>query len=158
MRLICGSENAYVIRYLRCLRRGEYHLNNKGFFHKLLFWYFKFRLTKQELKYNIRIGFNTVGYGLCIPHLIGGVIINCKSLGNYCSVSSGVVIGNKHTNNELATIGDNVNISVGSKIIGNVIIGNNAIIAPNAVVVKDVPANTIVGGVPAKIIKLIDPN
>ena len=42
----------------------------------------------------------------------------------------------------------------GAKAFGKIIIGNNVFVAPNAVVVKDVPDNTIVGGVPAKIIKI----
>lgn len=52
------------------------------------------------------------------------------------------------------TIGDNVEITVGAKVIGKVSVGDNVIIAPNSVVVKDVPSNTIVSGVPAKIIKI----
>lgn len=42
--------------------------------------------------------------------------------------------------------------------IGKVRIGNNVVVAPNAVVVKDIPDNAIVGGVPAQIIKMIDQN
>lgn len=57
--------------------------------------------------------------------------------------------------NDYPTIGDNVTIYAGAKILGNVTVGDNSIIAANAVVVKDVPANVIVGGVPAKIIKQI---
>lgn len=45
-------------------------------------------------------------------------------------------------------------IAVGAKVIGNVHVGNNVVIAPNSVVVKDVPANAIVSGIPAKIIKM----
>lgn len=50
------------------------------------------------------------------------------------------------------TIGNNVFIACGAKIIGNVKIGNNVIIGANAVVTKDIPDNAIVGGVPAKIL------
>lgn len=45
-------------------------------------------------------------------------------------------------------------IAVGAKVIGDVNVGDNAVIAPNTVVVKDVPTNAIVSGVPAKIIKM----
>lgn len=44
-------------------------------------------------------------------------------------------------------------IALGAKIIGKVSIGNNVIIAPNSVVVKDIPDNCVVSGIPAKIIK-----
>ena len=53
----------------------------------------------------------------------------------------------------MATIGDHVSLLIGSKVIGKVTIGNNVVIAPNSVVIKDVPDNCIVSGVPAKIIK-----
>ena len=45
-------------------------------------------------------------------------------------------------------------MTIGSKIIGKVIIGDNVVIAPNSVVIKDVPDNCIVSGVPAKVIKM----
>lgn len=54
----------------------------------------------------------------------------------------------------MAVIGNNVDMTIGCKIIGGVTIGDNDIIAPNSVVVKDVPDNAIVSGVPAKIIKI----
>lgn len=56
--------------------------------------------------------------------------------------------------NEVPTVGDNVFISLGAKVIGKVRIGNNVTIAPNAVVTKDVPDNAVVGGIPAKIIRM----
>lgn len=53
-------------------------------------------------------------------------------------------------------IGNNVGFGPGVKVLGKVTIGDNCFIAANAVVVKDMPANAIVGGVPAKIIKMIE--
>ena len=63
------------------------------------------------------------------------------------------MVGTKQTFDNVPTIGDNVEMTVGAKIIGKVSIGNNVVIAPNSVVVKDVPDNCVVSGVPAKIIK-----
>lgn len=54
----------------------------------------------------------------------------------------------------MAIIGDNVDLTIGCKVIGGVHIGNNVIVAPNSVVVKDVPNNAIVSGIPAKILKI----
>lgn len=68
-------------------------------------------------------------------------------------MSAGVILGKKGTNENRPYIGDNVNFSIGSKAIGKVTIGNNVIVAPNSVVIKDVPDNCIVSGVPAVIIK-----
>ena len=73
-------------------------------------------------------------------------------MGDFCSVSSGVVIGNKGSQDNRAIIGNNVELTIGSKIIGKVVIGNNVIVAPNSVVIKDVPDNAIVSGIPAKLI------
>ena len=150
VKLLYGNVNACVYRYLKTLRKYEYY-NNIGSI--LRFWY-RFYNRRLGLKYNLAIPINVVGYGLYIPHLEGGVIVNCKSIGNNCKINSGVVVGIKHNNSQIAEIGDNVELAVGSKVIGKIKIGNNVVVAPNAVVVKDVPDNAIVGGVPAKIIKM----
>lgn len=66
-----------------------------------------------------------------------------------------VIVGDCMVDNtQIAEIGDNVELAVGCKVIGRIKIGNNVTVAPNAVVVKDVPNNAIVGGVPATIIKI----
>ena len=90
---------------------------------------------------------------VCHISLGGGIIINCNSMGNYCGANVGVVIGNNHTWDERPTIGDHVGFSIGSKAYGNIHIGSHVTIAPNSVVIKDVPDNSVVSGVPAKIIK-----
>lgn len=79
--------------------------------------------------------------------------MNSNKIGRNFSVSSGCVVGNKDGNENVATIGDNVTMTIGSKIIGKIQVGGNVIIAPNSVVVKDVPANSVVSGIPAKVIK-----
>lgn len=84
---------------------------------------------------------------------LGGVIINAKSVGRNCIISSGCVIGNKGLNDDKPTLGDNVEVCIGAKVIGDVVIGNNVIIAPNSVVVKNVNDGDVVSGVPAKSIK-----
>jgi len=73
-------------------------------------------------------------------------------MGCYCGCNAGVVIGNNHKWNERPIIGDYVGFSIGSKAYGNIHIGNNVIVAPNSVVIKDIPDNCVVSGVPAKII------
>lgn len=83
----------------------------------------------------------------------GGILINAKKVGNYCGFNAGTLVGNKDSQENTATIGDYVALGPGAKIIGRVFIGDNVFIAANAVVVKDVPSNCVVGGVPAKVIK-----
>ena len=81
------------------------------------------------------------------------VIHSRAVIGKNCMIGQNVTIGGKSGWYEVPVIGDNVEISAGARIIGPVRIGNNVIIGANAVVVKDVPDNCIVAGVPAKIIK-----
>lgn len=69
------------------------------------------------------------------------------------TIYPGVEIGTKYPGGECPIIGDNVFIGAGAKIFGKIKIGNNVTIAANAVVVKDIPDNAIVGGVPAQILK-----
>lgn len=91
-----------------------------------------------------------------LPHWAGGIIIhNNAIIGENCEIMQGVTIGNNalKSRNDVATIGDNVTLCAGCKVIGNVKIGNNVIVGANTVVVKDIPDNVIVAGVPAKIIK-----
>ena len=71
-------------------------------------------------------------------------------------IGQGVTIGRQLDPEGVPVIGNNVYISAGSRILGNIKIGNNVIIGANSVVIKDVPDNSIVAGVPAKIIKTID--
>lgn len=159
VRLFIGSESAHVYKYLKVLRHCEYHHNNMGYvYHKILYGYYKVRLHRLGFKYNIRIPINVCGYGLTIFHLAGGggCLVNAKKVGNYVKLQTGVLFGNtNHSEAEKPIIGNNVGFGPGAKVLGNVIIGDNCFVAANAVVVKDMPANVVVGGVPAKIIKYI---
>lgn len=54
------------------------------------------------------------------------------------------------------TIGDDVYISAGARLLGDITVGDNVIIGANSVVISDVPSNSIVAGVPARVIRTID--
>lgn len=150
VKLFYGNINSRAFRYLKSLRKYEYSINTHGL---LLFWH-RFYNRRLGAKYNIAITPNTVGYGIKLPHLEQGVIINCASMGNHCIVNSGVVLGHKGPgmNVKKPIVGNNVNFCVGCKIIGDIFIGDNVLVAPNSVVVKDVPANSVVVGIPARVI------
>ena len=94
---------------------------------------------------------DNIGEGLFIQHGystgIGG-----HSIGKNCWINQLVVIGYSDKG-KAPTIGDNVHIATGAKVLGDITIGDNSIIGANAVVVKDVPPNCTVVGVPAYIIK-----
>ena len=74
-------------------------------------------------------------------------------MGNYCSANVNVLVGNNKTLDDRPIIGDYVRLTTGCKVYGGITIGNHVIVAPNSVVVKDVPDNCVVSGIPAKIIK-----
>lgn len=108
-------------------------------------------VTPQPL---LSITVESLGKGCFIQHgfstRIGG-----KKIGDNFWVNQNVTIGYSNAT-DCPTIGDNVRVTTGAVVIGAITIGDNAIIGANAVVVKDVPANAVVGGVPAKLIKYID--
>lgn len=156
LRLIAGSDSAHVYRYLKCLRYCEFHLNNKGLFHALLYKFYKIKLHRLGFRYNIRIPENVCGYGVTLYHLAGGggCLVNAKSIGNNCKLQTGVLIGNSHhSEDEKPIIGNNVSFGPGAKVLGKVVIGDNSVIGANAVVTKDIPANSFCVGIPAKVIK-----
>lgn len=154
--LILSNNNAHVYRYLKVLRNCEYHYNNSGVYHKILAAYYRIRKGSLGLKYHIDIPLNVAGYGLRLLHTnSGGVVLNASKIGNYCSFNCGILLGQKGPT-EKPVIGDHVFFTPGAKAIGGITIGNHVVVAQNAVVVKDVPDYSIVGGVPAKIIRKIE--
>lgn len=118
----------------------------------IVYFFFK-RLT--EILTGIEIAHNAdIGRGLFIGHL-GGVIIGHSSvIGKNASFHEGVTIGGggRREKHGSPVIGNNVYFGAGAKVIGKIKVGNNVMIGANAVVVKDVPDNAVVGGVPAKVI------
>ena len=92
-----------------------------------------------------------IGPGLFIQHGYS-TDINAD-IGKDCWINQQVIIGYRDETERRPTIGNNVKVFAGAKVLGNITIGDNVMIGANAVVVKDVPANCVVGGVPAYIIK-----
>jgi len=94
----------------------------------------------------------TVGRRLLIEHF-GGIIISGDTvLGDDVVIRNGVTIGLKRTGERGApVIGNRVDIGAGAKILGAVRIGDDVVIGANAVVITDVPPNSLAVGVPARI-------
>lgn len=92
-----------------------------------------------------------IGGGLFIQHGFATVIAASK-IGKHCFINQQVTIG--YIGNNAPIIEDNVTITCGAKVLGNIKIGNNVVIGANSVVVKNVPSNATVVGVPGKVIKL----
>jgi serine O-acetyltransferase len=108
------------------------------------------RRTGCEIYYSTKIG-----EGFNIQHGFGIVIGPRYNIGTNFFIHQGVTLGQKNINspNENITIGNNVAIYAGAKILGNINIGDNAKIGANAVIIKDVEENSTYAGVPAKRIR-----
>ena len=155
--LACRHNGAMAFHYLKSLRKYEYAINcykKYGFLGRLIILYRKIQNRRLGYKYAISIHPNTVGYGLALPHTaMGGVVINCKSMGNYCTVNTGCLLGKKNKDQSTTPIvGDHVNMNPGCCIIGEITVGNHVVVAPHAVITKNVPDYAVVAGVPGKIL------
>jgi serine O-acetyltransferase len=94
----------------------------------------------------------TVGRNFVIDHFGGIIVSGFAKFGDNCRIRTGVVVGLRRLDEIAApVIGDNVDIGAGAKLLGPIHIGNNTIIGANAVVLCDVPDNSIAVGVPAVI-------
>ena len=145
-----GRPARKIAKYLSHLRYMEYYdyKNNKILY--AFHYFFEIRLS---YKLGFQIPPHTTGPGLKIYHYGGSIIINSKArIGKNCTLHQGVIIGATSKGNPV--IGDNVTIFSGSKITGKIYIGNNCIIAPNAVVTKSANAGSILAGIPARVIKM----
>jgi serine O-acetyltransferase len=112
------------------------------------FWILSQILTGIELPCE-----TVLGRRFRIDHFGGIVISGDAVFGEDCVIRNGVTVGLKNTGQSGSPIiGDRVDIGAGAKILGPIRIGNDVAIGANAVVLSDVPANSIAVGVPARII------
>jgi serine O-acetyltransferase len=111
-----------------------------------------FLLFNSIIPYTAEIGEESkFGYGGI------GVVIHSKAkIGKRVLIGQGVTIGRSLDPMGVPTIGNNVYISAGAKIIGDIKIGDNVIIGANSVVNKDIPSNSICAGVPCKVIRTVN--
>lgn len=121
---------------------------------KFIYLWYLHKLRRLSRITGFQIPPNTIGPGLTIWHW-GSLVVNGNArIGDNCTIRPDVVIGYKDRTGPAPIIGNNVTINSGSRIIGNgIVVGDNVIIAPGAVVTKSIPSNSVVAGVPAKVIK-----
>lgn len=150
---ILHNEVWYIFHYIRHLRFVEYYKDKN----KILFLWHFYRYKRLGFKLRFTIYPGTVGPGFRIYHAGDFVHIGPNvRIGKNCTLLPGVVFGNKteKADDSPVVVGDDCYFGLGAKIFGNITIGNNVTVGAMSVVTHDIPDNAIVGGIPARIIKV----
>jgi serine O-acetyltransferase len=121
-------------------------------------WFVAARVVSQLARFLTGIEIHpgaTIGRRLFIDHGMGVVIGETAELGDDVLLYQGVTLGG--TGNECGkrhpTLGDNVVVGAGAKVLGNIVLGDNVRVGASSVVVHSVPPNSTVVGIPARITK-----
>ncbi len=138
-------------------------------FHAILFYKLSHKLYKMKLYFLARFisqlarfltGIEihpgaTIGRGLFIDHGSGVVIGETAVIGDNCTIYQGVTLGGtgKDVGKRHPTLGNNVMVGAGAKVLGPFKVGDNSKIAAGAVVLDEIPENSTAVGIPARVIK-----
>lgn len=138
-------------------RAQIYHKISKFFYKHKLYFIARFisEFAKRRTGIEIHPG-ATIGKGLFIDHGIGVVIGQTAIIGNNVTMFHGVTLGgtgNEKTKKRHPTIGNNVFIGSGAKVLGNITIQDNVKIGANAVIIKNVEKNSTIVGIPGYVVK-----
>jgi len=133
-----------------------YRVSNKFYKRKM---YTTARFISQAARFLTGIEIHpgaTIGEGLFIDHGSGVVIGETTIIGNNCTLYQGVTLGGtgKDTGKRHPTLGDNVMVGAGAKVLGNFKVGDGAKIAAGAVVLGPVPENATAVGIPAHVVRV----
>ena len=120
--------------------------------------YFAARAISQWARHKTGIEIHpgaTIGKGLFIDHGMGVVIGETTEIGDNCTLYQGVTLGGtgKDVGKRHPTLGNNVLVGAGAKVLGPFKIEDNSKIAANAVVLKEVPENSTAVGIPARVVR-----
>ena len=131
--------------------RVAHYLHKKDF-------YFSARTISQVSRFFTGIEIHpgaTIGKGLVIDHGMGVVIGETAEIGDNCTLYQGVTLGGtgKDVGKRHPTLGNNVLVGAGAKVLGPFKIGDNSKIAANAVVLDEIPDNCTAVGIPAKLVR-----
>jgi len=135
------------------------------FWHRLSHWlynkkrYTLARYVSQTIRFFTGIEIHPgakIGKGLFIDHGMGVIIGETAEIGDNCTIYQGVTLGGtgKDVGKRHPTLGNNVLVGAGAKVLGPFKVGDNSKIAANAVVLSEVPENSTCVGVPARIVKI----
>lgn len=151
---------AYSVLEVLLLYQGLYAI----FYHRIAHFFYKIKLEllaraiSQFSRFVTGIEIHPgaqIGRRLFVDHGMGVVIGETSVIGDNVTLYQGVTLGGtgKQKTKRHPTIGNNVVVGTGAKVLGNITVGDNSYIGANAVVIKDVPANSTVVGVPGRITK-----
>lgn len=125
------------------------------FYKKKLFFIARYISQRSRKKTGIEIHPGAIiGKGLFIDHGMGVVVGETVEIGDDCTIYQGVTLGGtgKDKGKRHPTLGNNVMVGAGAKVLGPLKVGDNSKIAANAVVLSEVPPNCTAVGVPARIV------
>lgn len=142
----------HTLRFLRVLRLFQCSKN------KIVKFFCKLILRRYRLKYGLEIPAETIiGKGLYLGHAFNITVNDLAVIGDYCNLHKGVVIGRENRGPRKGAptlgnkLGNKVWVGINSAIVGNVIIGDDVLIAPCTYVNCDVPSHSVVFGNPCVI-------
>jgi serine O-acetyltransferase len=92
-----------------------------------------------------------IGPGLRIHHVGPIVIGGTATIGADCTLRVGNIVGNR-TNSDWPTLGDRVELGAGAQVLGGITVGDDVIVGAMSLVIHDVPSNSTVAGVPARVV------
>ncbi|MFO1459240.1 MAG: serine acetyltransferase [Verrucomicrobiota bacterium] len=109
---------------------------------KLLFWFFGIEVSRHAV----------IGPGLRLPHPMGLIIAPQVVIGKDCDLYADVRLVLAHGAKQGPQIGDHVFLGDGAKVVGNVRVGDHAVIGVSSVVTRDIPSNATAVGIPARVV------
>ena len=108
----------------------------------------------REIRYDINIPTNiSIGQGMQIVHRGGGIFLNVRSIGDNFTVFQNVTCGKRYAKDMVPIIENDVTICTGAVICGGVVLEDGCTVGANSYVDKNVLKQTVVAGLPAKVIK-----
>lgn len=138
------------------MRMLDYASTTRSFFWKIIRVYLRYKYHVLGMKLGFSIPVGVFGPGLAIVHY-GTIVVSSEArIGENCRIHAGVNIGANGGEKTAATIGNNVYIGPGVKIVGEICIGDNVCIGANAVVLNDIEPGITIGGIPARKISNAD--
>jgi len=151
-----------TFRVVFWFRVSSYLQSSESIFSKLLYPVSHVISKHYQLQTGIQLSAGTeIGGGLVFPHYSNIVINRFAKIGKNCAIYQGVTVGSEirpGKKNGAPVIGNKCILFTGAKIIGNISVGDNVIIGAGAVVINNIPDNSIVAGVPAKVVSNNDSN